>query len=110
MGRPPVDPRIRAAVLGLAVEHPTWGSRRIAREAGASRRSTQRWLAAEGLGSAAERSRAAAEKVVGHRESDAGERPIAMSAVLPMTPEDHDRFDRYRGAVYESPGVWWTGR
>jgi hypothetical protein len=33
-----------------------------------------------------------------------------LSAVLPMTEEDHERFDRYRGAVYESPGVWWTVR
>jgi hypothetical protein len=47
-GRPPVDGRVQAAIYGLAVEHPDWGSRRIAREAGASRRSAQRWLAAEG--------------------------------------------------------------
>jgi hypothetical protein len=94
---------VRARVLALGIEHPDWGSRRIAREAGASRRSAQRWLAAAGRVrvSAPPAAAASSEPV----ESD---RPIALSAVRPMTEEDHRRFDTYRGAVYESPGVWWT--
>jgi hypothetical protein len=27
-----------------------------------------------------------------------------------MTEEDHRRFDEYRGAIRESPAVWWTAR
>jgi hypothetical protein len=122
MGRPPVDPRVKAAVLGLAIEHPDWGSRRIAREAGASRRSTQRWLAAEGLrGSAAGGLRRApygAEQArVGVLVPATGLGPQNRAAVAwaraassAMSEEDHARFDAYRGAVYESPAVWWTGR
>jgi Homeodomain-like domain len=114
-GRPPVDARIRARVFALALEHPDWGSRRIAREAGASRRSVQRWLAANGVrGTGAARDRfapyaadQAPPVVVGQgRGSVAWEAAMARS----MSPEDHEKFDTYRGAVYESPGVWWTGR
>jgi hypothetical protein len=109
-GRPPVDAKIRARVLALGIENPSWGSRRIAKEAGASRRSTQRWLAAEGLrGSGVARVRrapyAAEQPGVGVGQ---GGRSVALSAVLPMTEADHERFDRYRGAVYESPSVWWA--
>jgi hypothetical protein len=32
----------------------------------------------------------------------------AKAALTAMSEEDHERFDRYRGAVYESPGVWWV--
>jgi hypothetical protein len=115
-----VDGRIRAAVFALAIEHPDWGSRRIAREAGASRRSAQRWLAAEGLrGSGVARVRrrdvATDRAGVGVIDPGAGLGPQnrgavawAKAAVTAMTEEDHERFDRYRGAVYESPGVWWT--
>jgi hypothetical protein len=103
-GRPPVDGRIRAAVLGLAVEHPDWGSRRIAREAGASRRSAQRWLAAEGLrGPGAERDRfgpyAADGAGVGVVGPGGGSVAWAQAAVRAMTAEDHARMDR-------EPGVW----
>jgi hypothetical protein len=30
------------------------------------------------------------------------------AAATAMTEADHERFDRYRGAVYESSAVWWT--
>ena len=111
-GRPWTDPRVRAKVLALGIEHPDWGSRRIAREAGASRRSAQRWLAAAGVrGAGAAAVRAPAESGPPGGESGPAERrSVALSAVLPMTEEDHRRFDAYRGAVYESPSVWWSGR
>jgi hypothetical protein len=104
----------------LAVEHPDWGSRRIAREAGASRPSVQRWLAVEGLrGSGAARGRRgdyAADRapagVVGPAawlgSQNRAAAAWAKAALTAMSEEDHERFDRYRGAVYESPGVWWV--
>jgi hypothetical protein len=33
---------------------------------------------------------------------------VESGPVAAVTEEDHERFDRYRGAIYESPGVWWT--
>jgi hypothetical protein len=109
-GRPPVDGKIRAKVLGLAVEHPDWGSRRIAREAGASRRSVQRWLAAEGLrGSGAARLRRVAYTAepapAGVMVSAGGFVAWAKALLTAMTEDDHERFDRYRGAP-ASTYVW----
>jgi hypothetical protein len=114
-GRPPVDGRIRAKVLGLAVEHPDWGSRKIAREAGASRRSAQRWLAAEGLrGSGAARDRfapCAADRAPAPAAVFVDGRPQYWAspgqASRDVRGRSH-RFEAYRGALVESPSVWWT--
>jgi hypothetical protein len=32
----------------------------------------------------------------------------AKAAARAMTEQDHIEFDRYRGALYETPAVWWT--
>jgi hypothetical protein len=107
-----VDGKIRAHVFALAVEHADWGSRRLAREAGASRRSVQRWLAAEGLrgsGAAASRVgpyaavRAPAGLVVPVVGLGPADRPVALSAVRPMTEEDHVRFEADRPV-----SGWWS--
>ena len=104
-GRPALDPRIKARVHAVAVEDPSLGVRRIAARVEAetgvkvSRETIRKLL----------RSVPAPELVVGTVDpGPAGRRSVALSAVLPMTEEDHERFDRYRGAVYESPGVWWA--
>jgi len=104
-----VDPRIRAKVLGLRVEHPDWSLRAIAGESGASRRSVQRWLAAEGLrGPGGVRGAVgayAAERAVPGVVSQ-GRGPVALSAVRPMSEADHAAFDSYTGPP---ASTWWWG-
>ena len=106
-GRPPLDGRVRARIFALHAEDPGLGVRRIAARVEAetgvkvSRETVRKLL----------RSVPAPELVVGAVDPGPGDdpdRPVALSAVRPMTEEDHRRFDEYRGAVYETPGVWWT--
>jgi hypothetical protein len=99
---------VRALIFGLHEEDPSLGVRRLAARVEAETgvrvsRETVRKVLRSAPASGPDR----AAQVV---DSAAGKPgwPIALSAVRPMTDEDHRRFDEYRGAVYETPGVWWT--
>ena len=98
---------MRARIFALHAEDPGLGVRRIAARVEAETGGED----VAGDGSQAAASVPAPELVVGAVDPGPGDdpdRPVALSAVRPMTEEDHRRFDEYRGAVYETPGVWWT--
>jgi hypothetical protein len=115
-----LDPRVQAVIFRMRGDHPGWGVRKIAAavevETGVSvSRETVRQL----LRSAEmERGRAVrpGSQAGGQRfgEAVAGSRPVPGWQLAwqarEMTEADHRAFDAYRGAVYETPAVWWMGR
>jgi hypothetical protein len=109
-GQQPLDPRVVAAIHELAAEHPDWGSRRIAREVGSSRRSVQRYLGAARSHVASYGPDRPPVGVMGRGGVPGPQSRAAVAwakaAATAMTEEDHERFEAYRGAVVESPGVW----
>ena len=104
-GRPPLDGRVRARIFALHAEDPglgCGGSRRGSRPrpGGVAGDGAEAVAVGAGAGAGGRRCRSRARGRPGQ--------PVALSACRPMTEEDHRRFDEYRGAVYETPGVWWT--
>jgi hypothetical protein len=99
---------VRARIFGLAAEEPGLGVRKIARRVEAE---TGVKVSRETVRKLLRSAREADRPIVGVPIVGAEPPwPVALSAVRPMTDEDHRRFDEYRGAVFETPSVWWTAR
>ena len=97
-GRPPLSPRVRAAIVELHEQHPSWGVRRLAAETGASRETCRRVVnavrAAAALPSAARDAVSLvsgpwASVVVSEAADSGGEAPPSGHPVA-MTEADHE--------------------
>jgi hypothetical protein len=99
---------VRARIFGLHAEDSSLGVRKVARQIEAE---TGVQVSRETVRKLLRSAREADRPIVGVRIVGAEPPwPVALSAVRPMTEEDHRRFDEFRGAVYETPSVWWTAR
>jgi hypothetical protein len=101
-GRPPLSPRVRAAIVELHELHPSWGVRRLAAETGASRESCRRVVNALKAALASSVGAGGAVSPPSGAWAWAGASEAAGSGVeaplsghpVPMTDEDHEAWGR----------------
>jgi Homeodomain-like domain len=102
-----LDPRVRARILGLHAEDPSLSTRKIAAMVGCSRE-TVRLLVRSAHQSPLSES-PTSQAVTPTLVSAGGSVAWAAAAARATSEADHAKFDTYRGAAYERPGVmFWT--
>jgi hypothetical protein len=101
-----LDPRVRARILGLHAEDPSLSTRKIAAMVGCSHE-TVRLLVRSAHQSPL--SESPTSQPVTPTLVSAGGSVASAAAARAMSEADRAKFDTYRGAAYERPGVmFWT--
>jgi hypothetical protein len=101
-GRPPLSPRVRAAIVALHVRHPDWSLRRLAEASGASRESCRRVVngvkASRALPGVARDAVSAAPGGItwagGSVAAESRAEAPPSGHPVPMTDEDHEAWGR----------------